>query len=105
MSYQASQGLGSLASQLGAAKSTGIDSTAGYRTTHKHVANPPDTPNFLNNTFVRSAASQWIDLKDPATNQQVTRVPESTDEELQQAVDSAEQAFPAWKATILLHKQ
>lgn len=73
--------------------------------THEPVTNPPDTPNFLDNSFVRSATSQWIDLKDPATNQQVTRVPESTDEELRQAVDSAERAFPAWKATSLLHKQ
>ncbi|OQD78773.1 hypothetical protein PENANT_c081G10814 [Penicillium antarcticum] len=102
MSFQAS--LGSIASHLGA-KSIVTDSTAGYRMTHEPVANPPDTPNFLDNSFVRSAASQWIDLKDPATNQQVTRVPESTDEELRQAVDSAERAFPAWKATSLLHKQ
>ncbi|CEJ61029.1 Putative Methylmalonate-semialdehyde dehydrogenase (Acylating) [Penicillium brasilianum] len=104
MSYQASRRLSSIASQLGA-QSAVNDSTAGYRMTHDPVTNPPDTPNFLDNSFVRSAASQWIDLKDPATNQQVTRVPESTDEELQQAVDSAKRAFPAWKATSVLHKQ
>ncbi|KAJ5661378.1 methylmalonate-semialdehyde dehydrogenase [Penicillium longicatenatum] len=104
MSSQASRRLDSIVSHLGA-KSIVTDSTAGYRMTHEPVTNPPDTPNFLDNSFVRSAASQWIDLKDPATNQQVTRVPESTDEELRQAVDSAERAFPAWKATSLLHKQ
>lgn len=102
--YQASRRLASIASQLGG-KSAVIDSWAGHKTNHETITSPEDTPNFLDNAFVRSAASQWIDLKDPATNQQVTRVPESTDEELQRAVDSAERAFPLWKATSLLHKQ
>lgn len=72
-----------------------ISSNAGYITSHDPIINPPDTPNFLNNAFVPSATSDWIRLNDPATNQPVTQVPESTDEELQQAVDSAERAFPA----------
>lgn len=104
MSQQASRRLASIASQLGA-RSAAVESAAGYRKSHEHVVNAQDTPNFLDNTFVSSAASQWIDLKDPATNQHITRVPETTDEELQRAVDSAERAFPAWKATSLLHKQ
>lgn len=82
-----------------------ISSKCGYITSHDTIDNPPDTPNFLDNTFVPSAASEWIKLNDPATNQPVTRVPESTDEELQQAVDSAERAFPSWRATSLLKKQ
>lgn len=32
-------------------------------------------------------------------------MPQSTDEELNAAVASAQKAFPAWKATSLLHKQ
>ncbi|KAK0387651.1 hypothetical protein NLU13_3896 [Sarocladium strictum] len=102
--HQASSRLFSISSHLRGAAPV-VDSNAGYITSHDPIANPPDTPNFLNNAFVPSAASQWISLKDPATNQPVTRVPESTDEELQQAVDSAERAFPAWKATSLLQKQ
>ena len=35
----------------------------------------------------------------------MTRVPQSTDEELDAAVASARKAFPSWKATSLLHKQ
>lgn len=104
MSFQASRRLGSVVSHLGA-QSFATNSTAGYSITHEPVSNPPDTPNFIDNSFVSSVASQWIDLKDPATNQQVTRVPETTDEELRQAVSSAESAFPAWKATSLLHRQ
>jgi malonate-semialdehyde dehydrogenase (acetylating)/methylmalonate-semialdehyde dehydrogenase len=72
---------------------------------HEQIKTPEDTPNFLDNKFVASQATQWIDLHDPATNNLVTRVPQSTDAELKAAVDSAEKAFPAWKATSLLHRQ
>lgn len=76
-----------------------------YHTDHKPITSPGNTPNFLNNLFVESKASTWIDLHDPATNNLVTRVPQSTNEELQAAVESAKKAFPAWRATSLLHRQ
>jgi malonate-semialdehyde dehydrogenase (acetylating)/methylmalonate-semialdehyde dehydrogenase len=79
--HRSASRLYSIISHLGA-KAPVIDSNCGYITSHDPIANPPDTANFLNNAFVPSAASQWIDLKDPATNQPVTRVPKSTDEEL-----------------------
>ncbi|MDI1488252.1 MAG: aldehyde dehydrogenase (NADP(+)) ald6 [Ramalina farinacea] len=63
------------------------------------------TANFLDNKFVHSQTSSWIDLQDPATNNLVTRVPQSTDAELNASVASAQKAFPAWKATSLLHRQ
>lgn len=66
---------------------------------------PGNTPYFLDNKFVDSKTETWIDLYDPATNNLVTRVPQSTNEELNAAVESAKKAFPAWKATSLLHKQ
>jgi malonate-semialdehyde dehydrogenase (acetylating)/methylmalonate-semialdehyde dehydrogenase len=78
---------------------------ASYPTTHERIASPEDTPNFLDNQFVPSKATSWIDLHDPATNNLVTRVPQSTDAELQAAVDSAEKAFKPWKETSLLHRQ
>ena len=76
-----------------------------YPTSHEQIASPGNTPNFLDNQFVDSKTTSWIDLHDPATNNLVTRVPQSTDEELTAAVASAQKAFPAWKATSLLHKQ
>jgi malonate-semialdehyde dehydrogenase (acetylating)/methylmalonate-semialdehyde dehydrogenase len=76
-----------------------------YATTHEPIQNPVDTKNFLDNKFVDSKATQWIDLHDPATNNLVTRVPQSTDEELVAAVDSAEKAFKSWKETSLLARQ
>lgn len=92
------------ASHLQQATAAGV-STDGYPMTHEQISNPPDTANFLDNQFVPSKTQQWIDLHDPATNNLVTRVPQSTDEELKAAVESAKRAFPAWKATSIMHKQ
>jgi len=78
---------------------------AEYPLSHEKIADPKDTPYFLDNKFVQSKATQWIDLHDPATNNLVTRVPQSTDEELKAAVDSAEKAFKSWRDTSLLARQ
>jgi malonate-semialdehyde dehydrogenase (acetylating)/methylmalonate-semialdehyde dehydrogenase len=80
-------------------------SATDYRKSHDKVEKPIDTHNFIDNEFRPSQATEWIDLHDPATNNLVTRVPQSTDEELKAAVDSAEKAFPAWRATSLLARQ
>ena len=64
-----------------------------------------DTPYFVDNKFVTSATTQFIDLHDPATNNLVTRVPQNTDEELKAAVASAEKAFESWRSTSVLHRQ
>lgn len=76
-----------------------------WPTTHVKIENPPDTQNFIGNSFLPSAATKWIEVHDPATNNVVTRVPESTDEELKAAVEAAQKAFPAWKATSILRRQ
>lgn len=76
-----------------------------YITTHEKIENPPNTQNFIDNKLVDSATTKWIDLHDPATNNLVTRVPQSTPDELKAAVESAKKAFPAWKKTSLMHRQ
>jgi len=76
-----------------------------YPTNHVTIQYPVDTTNFIDNQFVPSKTTLWIDLNDPATNNLVTRVPQSTDEELRAAVESAKKAFPAWRATSILHRQ
>lgn len=77
----------------------------GFHTTHEAPSQTWETTNFLDNEFVPSKATQWIDLHDPATNNVVTRVPQSTDAELTAAVDSAQKAFKTWRETSLLHRQ
>jgi malonate-semialdehyde dehydrogenase (acetylating)/methylmalonate-semialdehyde dehydrogenase len=72
---------------------------------HEKLQDVQDTPYFVDNQFLKSEATQFIDLHDPATNNLVTRVPQSTDAELKAAVDSAVKAFPAWKATSIMARQ
>ncbi|KAF1813671.1 methylmalonate-semialdehyde dehydrogenase mitochondrial precursor [Eremomyces bilateralis CBS 781.70] len=79
--------------------------TTDFPHSHEKIASPPDTPYFLDNQFVQSQASQWIELHDPATNNLVTRVPQSTDAELKAAVASAEKAFKSWSKVTLLSRQ
>ncbi|PQE20914.1 methylmalonate-semialdehyde dehydrogenase protein [Rutstroemia sp. NJR-2017a BBW] len=76
-----------------------------YPMNHEKIQDVQDTPYFVDNKFLKSEATQFIDLHDPATNNLVTRVPQSTDAELKAAVDSAEKAFPAWKATSIMARQ
>lgn len=76
-----------------------------WPTSHAKIANPLPTHNFIGNKFTPSAATKWIDVHDPATNNTVTQVPESTDEELRAAVESAEAAFPGWKNTSIMRRQ
>lgn len=76
-----------------------------YPSSHTRIQSPGKTRYFVDNQFKDSKATSWIDLHDPATNNLVTRVPQSTDEELNAAVDSAKRAFPSWQATSLLQRQ
>ncbi|KKK14784.1 hypothetical protein P175DRAFT_0560318 [Aspergillus ochraceoroseus IBT 24754] len=104
-SLVARRGLHVTAQQLAPGTTSAASTATEYPTTHDPVANPIDTTNFVNNEFVPSKATQWIDLHDPATNNLVTRVPQSTDEELRAAVEAAQKAFPAWRATSVMAKQ
>ncbi|KAK9450541.1 Aldehyde/histidinol dehydrogenase [Limtongia smithiae] len=80
-------------------------STAAMQHAHAPNPSPPKTKLFLDNAFVDSAAVKWFDLHDPATNNLVTRVPQSTDAELAAAVDSAAAAFKTWRKTTVLTRQ
>lgn len=76
-----------------------------YPTTHEKIEKPTDTPYFVDNEFRPSQTDKFIELHDPATNNLVTRVPQLTNAELQAAVDSAQRAFPEWKAKSVLARQ
>ncbi|EXJ85360.1 methylmalonate-semialdehyde dehydrogenase (acylating) [Capronia coronata CBS 617.96] len=78
---------------------------ADYPKSHEQLSDIVDIHNFIDNQFVPSQAQTWIDLHDPATNNLVTRVPQSTDAELKAAVESAKKAFPKWRATSIMSRQ
>lgn len=79
--------------------------TSTWPSTHEKIKTIQTTQNYINNTLKDSRAKTWIDLHDPATNNLVTRVPESTDEELNEAIQSAQRAFLSWRSTSWLHRQ
>lgn len=79
-----------------------------YPTSHQPADNKNPiipTKNFISNAFLPSDTTQWLDLRDPATNSLVTRVPQSTPNEISAAITSAAAAFTTWRNTTLLHRQ
>ncbi|THH18419.1 hypothetical protein EW146_g2550 [Bondarzewia mesenterica] len=64
-----------------------------------------NTKNYIGGEFVESKANQWIDVLDPSTQTLLTRVPETTSTEFEQAVDAASQAFKTWSNTSVLTRQ
>lgn len=64
-----------------------------------------NTKNFVGGDFVESKAEQWIDIVDPASQTLLTRVPETTSSEFEQAVDAAQQAFKTWGRSSVLTRQ
>lgn len=65
----------------------------------------PTTKLFIDGQFVDSKATQYVDLHDPATNELVTKVPLSTKEEMEAAVESSKKAFESWSKTSVLTRQ
>ena len=46
----------------------------------------------INGEFVESTTSEWIDLTNPATQQVIAKVPQTTSDEINQAVAAAAEA-------------
>ncbi len=63
--------------------------------------------NFINGEFVSSESpdNMMMDVIDPATNQLVAKVPQTTLEELEYATSCAEEAFVEWRNTPLQVRQ
>ncbi|KAI0932038.1 Methylmalonate-semialdehyde dehydrogenase [acylating] mitochondrial, variant 4 [Taiwanofungus camphoratus] len=64
-----------------------------------------NTKNFIGGEFVESKASMYIDVLDPATQTLLTRVPETTPSEFDQAVAAASEAFKSWSRSSVLTRQ
>ena len=65
----------------------------------------PTTKLYINGQFVESKTTEWIDLHNPATNEVVTRVPKSTQTEMEDAVAAAKEAYKSWSKTSILSRQ
>ncbi|WP_296206735.1 CoA-acylating methylmalonate-semialdehyde dehydrogenase [Psychrobacter sp. UBA3480] len=53
----------------------------------------------INGQFVQSNTDEWIDITDPATQEVIAKVPQTTNDEINQAVASAQTAFATWRKT------
>ncbi|OLF41585.1 MULTISPECIES: CoA-acylating methylmalonate-semialdehyde dehydrogenase [unclassified Psychrobacter] len=53
----------------------------------------------INGQFVDSTTNEWIDITDPATQEVIAKVPQTTDDEINQAVAAAQTAFQTWRKT------
>lgn len=78
---------------------------ASFVKSHDKLAAPTTTKTFINNELFDSKTDKWIEIHDPATNYVVSKVPQSTPEELKAAVDAAEAAFQTFKETSVLSRQ
>ncbi|WP_414827543.1 CoA-acylating methylmalonate-semialdehyde dehydrogenase [Alteromonas sp. H39] len=54
-------------------------------------------PLLINGEFVESSTSSYIDVTNPANNEVIAQAPCATEQEMEQAIASAEAAFETWK--------
>eukprot|EP01133_Synstelium_polycarpum_P011531 gene11531-13456_t len=72
-------------------------SVVGRRSFHSSQISLANTTKLLiNGKFVESETKEWLDIRNPATQEIVTRVPLSTQAEMKAAVDAASAAFPSF---------
>ncbi|SGZ54090.1 CIC11C00000004523 [Sungouiella intermedia] len=77
-----------------------------YPTNHVEAGSEPYlTPSFYNGQLVKSESTTWFDIHDPATNQVIAKVPQSTAQELEDAVTAADEAFHTWKNYSIIKRQ
>ncbi|KAJ1972056.1 hypothetical protein H4R35_004892, partial [Dimargaris xerosporica] len=65
----------------------------------------PKTKLFINGEFIDSTTKEWIEVRNPATQELVTLVPQATPEELAEASRSSQAAFKEWRKTSPISRQ
>ncbi|KAG2491870.1 hypothetical protein HYH03_009823 [Edaphochlamys debaryana] len=63
------------------------------------TAEPPKVELLIDGKFVDSTTANWVDVKNPATQDVLSRLPLSTRSEFDAAVAAASAAFPKWRVT------
>lgn len=63
------------------------------------VQNIPTVKLLINGQFVESKTTEWRDVVNPATQEVLARVPFATQDEINQAVAAAREAFKTWRKT------
>jgi len=63
------------------------------------------TKNFINGEFKESKANKWFNIYNPATQELVNKVPQTTNEEFEEAMTAASTAFKTWREVPILVRQ
>ncbi|KAJ3188007.1 hypothetical protein HDU85_006400 [Gaertneriomyces sp. JEL0708] len=82
-----------------------IGTTANAIKTSPEYKDVPKTQLYINGEFIESQADQWFELRNPATQELVTLVPQATPQELKEAARVAQDAFKTWKKSSILTRQ
>jgi malonate-semialdehyde dehydrogenase (acetylating)/methylmalonate-semialdehyde dehydrogenase len=61
-------------------------------------------PNFVGGQWTASAAGEFLQVRNPATGEELGRTPLSTRADVERAVSAACAAFPAWRATPVVER-
>ncbi|CEQ42979.1 SPOSA6832_04851 [Sporobolomyces salmonicolor] len=64
-----------------------------------------NTSCLIGGDFTPGSATEWIDVHDPSTQRVLTRVPQTTQQDMKRIVDKAEEAFHSWRDTSVLKRQ
>lgn len=59
---------------------------------------------FINGHFEKSNTSKFYEITDPNTGEVIAIAPRCTADEVNQAIESAEQAYPAWRDTPIIKR-
>ncbi|TMN48604.1 methylmalonate-semialdehyde dehydrogenase (CoA acylating), partial [Pseudoalteromonas piscicida] len=54
-------------------------------------------PLYINGEFSQSQSDKWLDVVNPANQEVLAKVPCATNEEVQAAIHSAQEAFKTWR--------
>jgi len=65
---------------------------------------PYFTSTYINNKHYKSDSTEWFDVYDPATDIVIAKVPQSTDAELNQAIEAAENAFKTFSQFSIMKR-
>ncbi|XP_045773606.1 probable methylmalonate-semialdehyde dehydrogenase [acylating], mitochondrial isoform X2 [Maniola jurtina] len=72
----------------------------------KHYSSSaPTTKLFIDGQFLESKTNNWIELTNPATNEVIGRVPETTQVELNSALEAAKKAYKSWSQSTIMTRQ
>ena len=66
---------------------------------------PAKTQNVIGGKFLDSSTDKWVPVHNPATNEVVTQVPCTTNDEMNAAVASAAEAYKTWSKTSVMYRQ